>query len=361
LKLKVDGVTKTFGKIVAVNDVNLDVNDGEYVAIVGPSGCGKSTLLKIVMGITHQDRGKIIVDDRDVSDLPPENRNLGFVFQNILLFPNMTAYQNIAYSPIVKDFNPLLRKQFVEEMFVFGKIDAWRDYLPAQISSRGIQQKISLVRALATGAKLLLLDEPLSSLDARVRISLRLEVRKIVKQLGITAIHVTHDQEEAMAIADRIVVMKKGSVVEVGTPEEVYMRPKNIFTAFFLGKGNFIPAKIISRKYKSSIAASEKMAFESESHLNLGENVVVFFRPENVIFERRGYNDYTGKIVEKRFIGRHVDYIIESNGVKVNSRLLRIDDPSMEVNDVIDFHIEKEDIIVYKFPEEGLDAAFKLE
>jgi ABC-type Fe3+/spermidine/putrescine transport system ATPase subunit len=246
-------------------------------------------------------------------------------------------------------------------MFVFGKIDAWRKYFPNQISSRGIQQKISLVRALSTGAKLLLLDEPLSSLDARVRISLRSEVRKIVKQLGITAIHVTHDQEEAMAIADRIVVMKKGSIVEAGSPEELYMRPKNIFAAFFLGKGNFIPAKIISRKYKSSIASTEKMAFESESSFDLGENVVVFFRPENVTFERRGYNDYTGKIIEKRFTGRHVDYVIESNGIKISSRLLRMYDPSIRVNDIVDLHVEKEDIIVYRYPEEGLEAAFKLE
>ena len=361
MKLKVEHIKKTFGKVAALDDVNLEINEGEYVTIVGPSGCGKSTLLKIIMGIINQDEGKIMVDDKDISDLPPEDRNLGFVFQNILLFPHMTAYQNIAYSPIVKDFNPQLRKQFVEEMVVFGKIDPWRNYFPTQISSRGIQQKISLVRALATGAKLLLLDEPLSSLDARVRISLRAEVRKIVKQLKITAIHVTHDQEEAMAIADRIVVMKKGSVIEVGTPEELYIRPKNIFTAYFLGKGNFIPASIISRKYKSSIAKSEKLAFESEFRFELGENVVVFFRPENIIFGKKGYNDYSGKIVEKRFVGRHVDYFIDSNGTKVNSRLLRIDDPSIEVGNIIDFHVEKEDIIVYKYPEEGLETAFRLE
>jgi len=361
LKLKVENVQKAYGKVTALDNVNLEVNEGEYIAVVGPSGCGKSTLLKIIMGIINQDKGKIIVDDKDISDLPPEDRNLGFVFQNILLFPHMTAYQNIAYSPIVRNFNPQLRKQFIEEMFIFGKIDPWRNYFPTQISSRGIQQKISLVRALATGAKLLLLDEPLSSLDARVRISLRTEVRKIVKQLGITAIHVTHDQEEAMAIADRIVVMKKGSVIEVGTPEELYMRPKNIFTAYFLGKGNFITSKIISRKYKSSIAMSEKLAFESDSRFELGEDVVVFFRPENIIFTRKGYNDYSGKIVEKRFIGRHVDYVLDANGIKINSRLLRIDDLPMEVGDIIDFHVEKEDIIVYKYPEEGLETAFKLE
>ncbi|MGQ9781455.1 MAG: ABC transporter ATP-binding protein [Nitrososphaeria archaeon] len=361
MKLAVEHVDKAFGKVVALRDVNLQVEEGEYVAIVGPSGCGKSTLLKVIMGIIRQDHGSIIVDGKDVSDLPPEDRNLGFVFQDILLFPHMTAYENIAYSPLVRDFERQLRKQFVEELFIFGRIDQWRNNYPAEISSRGIQQKVSLIRALATGAKLLLLDEPLSSLDSRVRISLRAEVRKIVKQLGVTAIHVTHDQEEAMTVADRIVVMKKGSIVEVGTPEELYSRPKNIFTAYFLGKGNFVPAKIVARKDDGDVAKAEGLTFVSRTGLQLGGECVVFFRPENVTFERKGYNNFSGRVVEKRFTGRHIEYIVETKGVSVMIRTMRNEDPSYQIGDIADFHVEKEDIVIYRHPEEGLESAFRLE
>jgi ABC-type Fe3+/spermidine/putrescine transport system ATPase subunit len=361
MKLTVEHIDKAFGKVVALQDVNLQVEEGEYVTIVGPSGCGKSTLLKVIMGIIRQDHGTVHIDGVDVSDLPPEERNLGFVFQDILLFPHMTAYENIAYSPLVKGFNRQLRGQFVEELFIFGKIDQWRNNYPIEISSRGIQQKVSLIRALATGAKLLLLDEPLSSLDSRVRISLRSEVRKIVKQLKITAIHVTHDQEEAMAVADKIVVMKRGAVIEVGTPEELYCRPANIFTAYFLGKGNFVPAKITSRLDDGCVASSQELAFESISNLKLGDDCVVFFRPENVAFEMKGYNDFTGKIVEKRLIGRHVEYVAETKGVPIMIRTFRIEDPSYDVGDTVDFHIDKSDIVLYEYPKEGLEKAFRLE
>ncbi|MEM3402979.1 MAG: ABC transporter ATP-binding protein [Nitrososphaeria archaeon] len=362
MKLKVENITKTYGKVVALKDVNLEVGEGEYVVIVGPSGCGKSTLLKVIMGIIEQDEGgKILVDGKDVSNLPPEDRNLGFVFQNILLFPHLTAFENIAYSPIVKDFNLQLRDKLIEELFLFGKVDPWRDKYPEQISSRGIQQKVALMRALATGSKLLLLDEPLCSLDSRVRISLRQEVKKIVKQLQITAIHVTHDQEEAMSIADKIVIMRKGSIVEIGSPEELYYYPKNIFTAYFLGKGNFVPGKIVRRKYKQSAVKCGELVFESASRFELGSDVVVFFRPESVVFERKGYNDYVGKVIEKRFLGRQIEFIIKVGATTFTSRSLRIDAPSLNVGDTVDFHVDEERILVFKFPEEGLESAFKLE
>ena len=362
MKLKVENVSKTYGKVIALKDVNLEVEEGEYVVIVGPSGCGKSTLLKVIMGIIKQDEGgRIFVDDKDVSHLPPEDRDLGFVFQNVLLFPHMTAFENIAYSPIVKDLNPQLRSRLIEELFLFGKVDPWRNRYPEQISSRGIQQKIALMRALATGSKLLLLDEPLCSLDSRVRISLRQEVKKIVKQLQITAIHVTHDQEEAMSIADKIVIMQKGSIVEIGSPEELYYRPKNIFTAYFLGKGNFVPGKVVRRKYKESAVKCGELVFESYSRFELGSDVVVFFRPESIIFEKKGYNDFTGEVIGKRFLGRQIELLIKLGDTTFTSRALRIDAPNLDVGDTVDFHVGEEDILVFKFPEGGLESAFKLE
>ncbi|MEM0385388.1 MAG: ABC transporter ATP-binding protein [Nitrososphaeria archaeon] len=364
MKLLVQNLYKKFGHIEAIKNVNLRVEEREYVVIIGPSGCGKSTLLKIIMGIILQDSGEIFVDGKEISSLPPEDRDIGFVFQNILLFPHMNAYENISYSPIVKDFNPNIRKKFIDELILFGKLEEWKKLYPNQISSRGIQQKISLIRALATGSKLLLLDEPLSSLDARVRISIREEVRNIVKQLGITAIHVTHDQNEAIAIADKIVVMKGGTIVEVGTPEELYSRPKNLFTAFFLGKGNFIEGKIIMADDKFHIAKAGNTIIKSSCILHnqsINDKVIIFFRPENVIFGKGDDNNLKGKIVEKRFLGRHIEYSIKVEDKIINSRLLRLEDPKYSLNDEVEFHIESESTILYKYPPEGLEKAFKLE
>ncbi len=362
MKLKVVGVNKTFrGKIFALRNINLEVNEGEYVAIVGPSGCGKSTLLKVIMGIVTQDDGKIYVEEKDISNLPPEERNLGFVFQNILLFPHLTAYENIAYSPIVRNFNTKLRDKFVEELFVFGKVDRWRDSYPAQISSRGIQQKIALVRALATGDKILLLDEPLSSLDARVRISLREEVRNIIKHLNITALHVTHDQEEAMAIADKIVLMRSGLIVETGTPDELYYKPTNIFTAFFFGKGNFLPGKVIASSTNRGLIDANGIVFECPTKFKEGDQVVVFFRPENVSFTEQGQNDFSGKIIEKKYIGRYVDYTIECRDRMLFVRSLRNEDQPFDKGMEVPFHIDAENLLVYEYPLGGLGKALSLE
>ncbi|MBC7091862.1 MAG: ABC transporter ATP-binding protein [Nitrososphaeria archaeon] len=361
MKLIVQNLYKKFKDIVAIKDVSLEVEEREYVVIIGPSGCGKSTLLKLIKGIILQDSGQIFVDGREVSALPPEDRDIGFVFQNILLFPHMNAYENISYSPIVKNFNPSLRKKFIEELILFGKLEEWKNLYPNQISSRGIQQKISLIRALATGSKLLLLDEPLSSLDARVRISIREEVRNIVKQLGITAVHVTHDQNEAIAIADKIVVMRGGSIIEVGSPEQLYNRPKNIFTAFFLGKGNFIEGKIVKSDDNVTYAKAGNIILESNSKFNVGEKVIIFFSPENVLLEKGDENNLKGEVVEKRFLGRQIEYGIRVENNIIYSRIMRLDDPKYNLGNKIELHIEKDSIIFYKYPQEGLEKAFKLE
>lgn len=361
MKLLIQNLCKRFGKIEAIKNVSLEVEEREYVVIIGPSGCGKSTLLKLVMGIILQDSGQIFVDGREISALPPEDRDIGFVFQNILLFPHMNAYENISYSPIVKNFNPGIRRKFIEELILFGKLEEWKNLYPSQISSRGIQQKISLIRALATGSKLLLLDEPLSSLDARVRISIREEVRKIVKQLGITAVHVTHDQNEALAIADKIVVMRGGAIIEVGPPEELYSRPKNLFTAFFLGKGNFIEGKVVRAEGEASHARAGNIILEGNSKRDVGEKVVIFFRPENVIFGKGDENSLRGRIVEKHFLGRQIEYGILVEDKIVYSRVLRLDDPKYNLGDEIEFYVERDSVILYQYPQEGLEKAFKLE
>ncbi|RME85845.1 MAG: putative 2-aminoethylphosphonate ABC transporter ATP-binding protein [Caldilineae bacterium] len=238
--LRIVHVTKTFGDLVAVNDVSLDVSEGEFVCILGPSGCGKTTLLRMIAGLEEQNTGQIFQAGKDVSRLPPRRRDFGIVFQSYALFPNLTAAQNIAYG---LENRKLPKKQIearVKELLdLVGLPDVGHKY-PAQLSG-GQQQRIALARALATSPGLLLLDEPLSALDARVRVSLRREIKQLQRQVGVTTIFVTHDQEEALVMADRIVVMNQGCIEQVGTPEEIYRSPASPFVADFIGVMNFLP------------------------------------------------------------------------------------------------------------------------
>jgi len=238
-------VGKRFGKVVALERVDFYVRNGEYVGILGPSGCGKTTLLKCVAGILKPDRGHIYIGEKLVDDLPPEDRGIGYVFQNIALFPHMNVRENIGYGLRVREADEEESRRLVSEMIALIRFNADPKSYPGELSG-GMQQKVAVARALASKTELLLLDEPLSALDAKVRVELRTELKKLVKDLKLTAIHITHDQEEVMSISDRIIVMKRGQVVENGTPDQLYFRPKTLFTANFLGEANFIEGRIAS-------------------------------------------------------------------------------------------------------------------
>ncbi|MEW6567308.1 MAG: putative 2-aminoethylphosphonate ABC transporter ATP-binding protein [Chloroflexota bacterium] len=239
--LRVRNITKTFGSLVAVDDVSLDVAKGELVTLLGPSGCGKTTLLRIVAGLEVQDAGEIYQNGIDISRLPPRQRDFGIVFQSYALFPNLTAGQNIAYGLENRRLGRQAINARVNELLTVIGLPEVRSKYPAQLSG-GQQQRIALARALATAPGLLLLDEPLSALDARVRVSLRVEIKHLQRRVGVTTIFVTHDQEEALVMADRIVVMNGGHIEQVGTPEEIYHQPATPFVADFIGVMNFLPA-----------------------------------------------------------------------------------------------------------------------
>nr|MDO8134584.1 ABC transporter ATP-binding protein [Candidatus Njordarchaeum guaymaensis] len=238
-------VSKRFGKVIALERVDFYVRNGEYVGILGPSGCGKTTLIKCVAGILKPDRGHIYIGEKLVDGLPPEDRGIGYVFQNIALFPHMNVRENIGYGLRVREADEEESRRLVSEMIALIKFNADPKSYPRELSG-GMQQKVAVARALASKTELLLLDEPLSALDAKVRVELRTELKKLVKDLKLTAIHITHDQEEVMSISDRIIVMKRGQVVETGTPDQLYFRPKTLFTANFLGEANFIEGRIAS-------------------------------------------------------------------------------------------------------------------
>src|SRR5215510_3258843 len=242
--LSISHVTKQYGETVVVDNFNLDIEKGEFVSFLGPSGCGKTTTLRTVAGFEIPTSGKIMLDGKDITDKAPNQRNVGMIFQAYALFPNMTVAQNIGFGLRVRKESQSAISERVQEMVNLIGLEKHANKYPYQLSG-GQQQRVSLARALAIRPDVLLLDEPLSALDAKIRVSLRSEIRAIQKRLGITAIFVTHDQEEALSISDRIVVMYDGNVEQVGTPFEIYNFPRTPFVANFVGSLNTAAAEVI--------------------------------------------------------------------------------------------------------------------
>ena len=243
--LSVHNISKQFGTFTALRDISFEIRKGEFVCLLGPSGCGKTTLLRILAGLEQPNQGRIFVGGKEVTSLPPAQRNFGMVFQSYALFPNLTAYQNIAYGLKNRKLSKREIDEKVREALAMVDLEHIRDKYPSQLSG-GQQQRIAPARAIALSPDFLLLDEPLSALDAKVRMKLRREICALQDRLGITTIMVTHDQEEALTMADRIMVMNHAEIVQVGTPEDVYQYPNSPFVADFIGAINFLSASQLS-------------------------------------------------------------------------------------------------------------------
>lgn len=239
--VRLDQVSKRFGSTLAVDRVSLDIAAGELFFLLGPSGCGKTTLLRLVAGFLQPDSGEIYFDGQPMRHVPVQRRNLGIVFQHYALWPHRTVFDNIAYGLEVRRLPRAEIQHRVQEMLQLMRLEACRDRYPAQLSG-GQQQRVAMARALVIRPRLLLLDEPLSNLDAALRQELREEIRRVQRSLGITTLYVTHDQEEALALADRLAILHQGCVLQVGTPRQLYEQPRNQFIAGFLGRGNILPA-----------------------------------------------------------------------------------------------------------------------
>jgi iron(III) transport system ATP-binding protein len=279
--LVVQQVAKSFGTFAALHRVSLAIDPGEFVAFLGPSGCGKTTLLRAIAGLDPPSAGAIIQGGRDITALPPEQRDFGIVFQSYALFPNLTIARNIAYGLRGRAWPRTRVQERVAELLVtVGLADQAAKY-PAQLSG-GQQQRVALARALANEPGLLLLDEPLSALDAIVRIHLRQELRSLQRRLGVTTIMVTHDQEEAMSVSDRIVVMSQGRIEQIGTPEDVYRRPATPFVAGFVGRSSQFQAKVDTPAGMLATADGLRFAARGIERLLYGQPVEVFIRPEDV-------------------------------------------------------------------------------
>lgn len=282
--LEINNVNKSFGKVLVVKDFNLQVERGEFVSILGPSGCGKTTTLRIVAGFETPNSGRIVVKGEEINNKPPNQRDVGMVFQAYALFPNMTVAGNIGFGlKIARKTSTEVQKR-VAEMLDLIHMSEFGDRYPYQLSG-GQQQRVALARALALSPQVLLLDEPLSALDAKIRVSLRSEIRSIQQKLGITAIYVTHDQEEALSLSDRVVVMHNGEIEQVGTPFEIYNFPQTAFVANFVGTLNTVNAEVIDpASHTLRVEGLTVKAAQGLEGMQRGDKVMIAIRPERLSF-----------------------------------------------------------------------------
>jgi iron(III) transport system ATP-binding protein len=317
--LEVRNLSKRFGDITALGDISLDVADGEFVCFLGPSGCGKTTLLRAIAGLDPQTAGTIHQKGRDVSRLPPAQRDFGIVFQSYALFPNLTVVDNVGYGLVSRrEGRAAVAKRVSELLALVGMPDAGARY-PAQLSG-GQQQRVALARALATSPGLLLLDEPLSALDARVRLRLRHEIKALQRRLGVTTIMVTHDQEEALTMADRIVVMNAGAIEQIGSPQEIYRKPATAFVADFVGSMNFLAGTLEARDRVR--IGSLSLGCPPQEGLVVGTAVRLCIRPEDVrVRDLRTdvANRVSVEVSELDFVGAFCRATLKSNDVALTA------------------------------------------
>ena len=313
-RLDLEGVTKRYGPTTALEDLTLSVADGEFFTLVGPSGCGKTTTLRIIAGLSDPTAGTVRFDGRDVAAVPPEDRDVGIVFQNYALFPHMNVAENVAYGLRFRDPpNGQTTAERVAELLDLVDLGGMDDRDPEALSG-GQQQRVALARALAPGPEILLLDEPMSALDARLRERLRLTVREIQRELDITTVYVTHDQAEALAVSDRIAVLHAGRLEQVGTPEEVYRRPASRFVAGFVGDNNLFDVESVTRRDGQSVVSLGGSELTLEQAVPDGATLAI--RPEamhlgpdeNVIYPTVESVEFLGDAyrIHCRFAGRPI-------------------------------------------------------
>ena len=305
-------VKKAYENNVVIHDLTADIKPGELFTLLGPSGCGKTTLLRMIAGFNSIEAGTIAFDDTVINNVPVYKRNFGMVFQSYAIFPNMTVYRNIEYGLKNKKLPKAEIKRRVEEIMTTVQISQYRDRYPNKLSG-GQQQRVALSRAIVVQPQVLLMDEPLSNLDAKLRIEMREAIREIQKQIGITTVYVTHDQEEALAISDRIAVMDKGDIQQIEIPESIYSRPYNTFVADFIGHSNRFTGTVLEQANgKTAIRLTTGFSLEVEGlkPLEKGTDVLVFIRPEEFLFAGED-NGMKAQVLVKRFLGKYIQYIVD--------------------------------------------------
>jgi putative spermidine/putrescine transport system ATP-binding protein len=349
--LAINNVVKSFGATTVVKEFNLAIERGEFISFLGPSGCGKTTVLRMVAGFENPTSGRIAIDGRDVTALAPNKRRIGMVFQAYALFPNMTVAGNVAFGLKIAGMSKPDIGVRVTEMLKLIGLDHLAERYPFQLSG-GQQQRVALARAVAVKPQVLLLDEPLSALDAKIRVSLREEIRDIQQKLGITTIFVTHDQEEALSISDRIVVMYQGRADQIGTPFEIYNRPKTKFVATFVGTLSILDAKVADPAANTvAIGSTTVRITEPLGNVKAGDKVSLALRPEALSLAGGGNRDFSlsGKVENVNFLGSVIRTKLSVDGQPISFDMFN--DPSVRpptVGDVIETRFSAGDLLVVR-------------
>ncbi|MBI3927964.1 MAG: ABC transporter ATP-binding protein [Armatimonadetes bacterium] len=361
-------LVKQFGSTLAVDDVNLDIAEGELFSLLGSSGCGKTTTLRCVAGLELPTSGQILLGETDVAQVPPYDRDCGMVFQNYALFPHMTIADNVAYGLMARRYRtaslparlvilmrtvwssiPPEEKALVAEALDMVELGGMQDRKPTQLSG-GQQQRVALARALVTKPKVLLFDEPLGALDAKLRVKVREEIRRIQKRAGITTLYVTHDQEEALAISDRIAVMNRGKVIQMGSPEDLYLRPRSRFLADFIGLTNIFHARVESKD--TALVTDSKEPFLVKIGADLpapGQSVSIAVRPESIRLKANGAaeNRLKATLSLKMFMGTIVKYTVACQGLEFTVSVPQAEaDPRLAAGDEVDISFSPAEVLV---------------
>ena len=351
ISITFENIVKTFGDVRAVDDVSLRIEEGELFFLLGPSGCGKTTLLRMVAGFYQPDGGRLLFGDREVSGVPPHKRNTGMVFQNYALWPHMNVRENLAFGLEMHQVSPGERKARVEKALAMVQMTEYGDRSPNQLSG-GQQQRVALGRALVLEPEVVLMDEPLSNLDAKLRLEMRAQIKRIHRQLGLTMVYVTHDQAEALSMADRMAVMDRGKVAQIGTPREVYGRPNSRFVANFIGETNLLTGTV---KELGEVAGIETTAGELRSSVlpegtQVGDSVTCSIRPEKLTVladGAAGPNVLKGTLEGLMYLGDHERYFLKlPDGTELKIIEHDADAPKAREGDTARVGCEPADVVV---------------
>ena len=313
--IKIDHAVKAYGNNVVIPDLSLQVKDGEFFTLLGPSGCGKTTLLRMIAGFNSIEGGDFFFGEKRINDINPAKRNIGMVFQNYAIFPHLSVKKNVEFGLTNRDFSKEEKEQLTEQFMKLMHIDEYADRMPERLSG-GQQQRVALARALVIKPDVLLMDEPLSNLDAKLRVEMRTVIKQIQREVGITNVYVTHDQEEAMSVSDRIAVMNLGEIQHIGTPKDIYQRPANLFVASFIGRTNLVNGKLkvedgkCFAEFADGYRIQMDNIFEEEQH---DQDIVAAIRPEEIVINE--LEGIKATVNDSVFLGLNTHYYVLSDKV----------------------------------------------
>lgn len=350
VSIVIDRVVKTFGDVYALNDVSLTIEKGELFFLLGPSGCGKTTLLRMIAGFYFPDRGRILFDDRDVSLTPPHQRNTGMVFQNYALWPHMSVRENLTFGLEMHGVSAKDRAERVARALEMVQMQDYAERSPNQLSG-GQQQRVALGRALVLEPDVVLLDEPLSNLDARLRLEMRDQIARIHENLDLTMVYVTHDQAEALSMADRMAVMQRGKIGQLGTPRDVYHHPESRFVADFIGETNMISGQVVEQAQEKTVVETAVGRLEStwSGNAKVGDAVTCSIRPEHIRVVSTQDNGIDAQVLRVFFLGNHEQYFFKlSNGDEWKAMIYSSARPLAQTGEMVRLICDPDQIVILK-------------